>query len=420
MATLKPKGRSFDQTKSMVRSALQAKYPTANYVSIDDIHQDTVMFSVETANANPRSASYAASYSIDGDGTVTLGEVNAVVSGKTYETVATFSIESPEFEASDFSATDTTSEIVKPCLIFRCGKYPEKNLPEYTQSDADFHLIPAINNGGLRLEDLHPRIDPKTGEIVPNRWTGKLGKGGLNAWRVGDDIYANVSFSRIMAEAFKGEKPSLSISINPITKMPRELSLVDIGHIEGAGVLAAFSASEETPKPVRKGAGMSTFKEKFAKLLGITEAEVETGVSEFSGADTTALEARLKQVESENAALKQGQSTFSAVTAATQAAAIADSLIRGGTATSAEREGLVSQFTQTLTADNGANFNATTGAVEYGPVTTAVLARESARPQLKLVTPDSTFSILEPNRTAEPEVIDSQAIYASRKAGAGK
>lgn len=408
---IKPKGRSFDQTRSLVSDALKLLYPSAGYTWINELYSDVVIFSVENSNANPRSTTYAANYTVSASNAVSVKDVQQVTAKKVYESVAVFSIDVPDFDTADFSGD---GEIVKDCLLFRCGDYPDKGLRDYTPEKADFALLP--NLPGLRLEALHPKIDPVTGES-DSEWSGKLGKGVVDARRVGDDVFGRVSFSQEVVAALKGTKPALSISIHTATGKPVELSLVDVPRIAGAGVLAEFSGGNPEPKKespkVRKGASMS-LKDKLAEMLGLSKKEVEDGMSEFSN-ENPEVAAELADLKVKYEALKQGHSTFSAVSVSQFANQIADSIIVAEKATPAERDALVSHFSATLTADNGVtSFSAETGLPEYGPLTKAAIAREMARPALNLGI--SQFYAVKPEGE-KPKMRSSSEIYADRNGG---
>lgn len=393
--TIKTKGRSHDEIRSLVRDELKAQTPAASYLWVSDMYDGSAIYTMEDAQGT--SSKYSASYSISKEGKVTISDVVEVIAKQVYEAVSSFSVEMPSLDSSEFAAG---SEIIKPVRLFKCGVYPDRACKEITHSDADNIIIPGCV--GLKLEVEHLKKSP---------FSGKMGRV-ISATRNGDYIDGEVAFAGWMGDAFSGETPKVSIHLDA-HKKPIELSMVCDPRVTEAGLMSAFNASEEKPEPVRRGSVMNLFSV-IAEKLGLKESEVKEGLSsEFASANTE-LVSRMTALEAENLSLKQAQSTFSAATAASQASSIADTLIRNGKATPAERDGLTSLFSATLAADNGSTFSAT-GAVEYGPLTSAAIAREEARPSLNLITTDSVFSAIQVDSETQPVVPNTAEIFAARK-----
>lgn len=403
MAEIKLKGRSFDQIRRLVSDALKVQYPNASWVWIKDegLYGDTVIYTVEMETGNPRKQTYVASYSIDKTNVVTLADIKPAQIKQSVE-VASFSCEIPEFTEADFSAAG--DEIVKPCLLFKAGDYTETRGINVTIQDLDSIVIPNFTN--IKIEDEHPILK---GRRKPSKWSGKIGRV-VNTWRVDDTLYGNVAFSKWVGEAFKGERPSLSISLDPKTKHPREVSLVDDPYFEEAGVLSAFSVDPEQVEEPRKGKPMSNFFGTLAEKLGLSKAEVESEMAEFSKADTSALEARLKAVEAENVTLKQGLSTFSAVQSAD---ALANKVLQAKKIIPAQFESVRAAFAKAIEQD-GANFS------NDGSATKTLESVFESMPEHSFYKPAdfSSFS-LAPMGGAEPvKFKDSESVMAQLNGGA--
>ena len=406
--TIPPKGLSFDEIRSRIREGLKTVHPDASYISMDEIYSDSVLYSVEKygSNLTPSSSkNYHATYSIGKDGSPTIGDPTEVKKKAVYEAVSVFAVEMPELDASEFSGS---ASIIKPVRLFKCGAYPDRACKEITHSDADNIIIPGC--AGLKIEIEHLKQSP---------FSGKIGKV-LSATRNGDYIDGEVEFSSWVGAAFSGETPKVSIHLDA-NKKPVELSMVCDPRVTEAGLMSAFSAAtanEDKPEPVRKGSVMNLFS-KLAETLGLKESEVKEGLaSEFGNANPEQA-AEITALRSEITSLKQAQSTFSAVTVATQAEAIADTLIRDGKATPAEKVGLVSLFSATLTADGGSKFSAS-GAVEFGAITKAAMDRENARPSIPIVQEGSSFAAIQADSNATPITPDVQDIMEFRKTGGKK
>jgi hypothetical protein len=397
MAALKPKGRSFDETRALVRMALETKHGTGNgngYLWLSEIYPDMTIYTVEPKLG--KSVTYSATFSVAADGTVTLGEPVQVVRKNVYETV--------EFEM-DFTAEFSADEkgcVVKEALLFRLGDYPDKGF-SLDKAEAESIVIPAIK-AGLELE-----IEHKQDTV----FSGKLGKA-IDSWLVGDDLFGKVSFPAAVAGLLKGTKPQFSMKFDPVTKAPIELSIVKNPRITDAGLLAAFSESEK-PK-VRKGHAMS-FLDKLAELTGFKKADVEAEMKAEFSKDSSDLEAQLKAANAEIAALKQGVSTFGQVSAAQSAESYAKALLTAGKIVPAELASVTAAFSNALVADGGVKFSAT-GTLEEGPVTKAVKAAFEARPAMTLT--ETQFSVAPGEFKAGEKPMTADEVFAMRANGGKK
>jgi hypothetical protein len=396
MATLKPNGPSFDETRSLVRAALQAIQPSGNgtYVWIDQTYSDMVIYSVET---NSVTNQYAADYTIDKENKVTLGDPIPVVRKAVYEIVS-FDVDLPDLSEIEFSG----DVVCKDAILFKCGVYPDKGNFSLSQEEADEITIPALNQGvGSGIEVEHVK------GTVFSKLLGKVTK----AWRVGDFIYGTTEWPAEVAKLLKGKQPKFSISLNSVTKLPIEVSIVKNPRVVEAGVLTKFNKDSDDAPTERKGVVMSFFGT-LAEKLGLTKAEVESGVKAEFSQITDPLEAKITALEAENAALKQGQSTFTAAQSATTATQIVEGFLLKGKLTPAEKDAAIAAFSSALDADGGVQF--AEGKQSFGGVTSALLATYEARPTIPQF--GAGFSVV-PGESEGFKPQSASEVYANRQGG---
>lgn len=390
--TLKPKGLSFDATKQLVRAAISQAHSidvNRQWLYIEDIWPDgNVVYSI--SGGSESRTPQARTFSIDSNNNVTLSEAQKVIQQNSYQVVS-FSAGEVDFEDVNFDG----ETVVKSAILFECGNYPDKKF-SLSQLEADEIVIPAFA-AGVPVEVEH---------VEGSVFSGVIGKT-VKAWRDGNTIYGDIEWPVEVAKLLKGKKPKLSVGF-AADKSPREISIVKTPRIKSAGVLSAFT--EET-EPERKG-GMMSFFGTLAEKLGLTKAEVESGVKAEFSQITDPLEAKIKALETENAALKQGQSTFTAAQSASTATQIVEGFLLKGKLAPAEKDAAIAAFSKAIEADGGVQF--AEGKQSYGGVTSALLATYEARPIIPQL--GAGFSVV----SSSTEGFKAQTpaeIYANRQGG---
>lgn len=214
---------SFDETRALVSAKLaQGKTPDQR-PWIVDIYPSEVIWSSDYGKAYNK-----ASYTIDSEGKVTLGDTKKVIRATTYETV-TLSTEWFDLDQSD--EVIFSDHIVRNGKIFEAGEYKDKAF-----SITEDELAAAVAGFSPCDVDYQHVSGPLDGQL------GKLEK----VW-IGDDkksLFGSVSLPKWLDDILPIKK--VSATWDRAKKTIRGLALVTNPRVTDAAVMAAFAGSRHS------------------------------------------------------------------------------------------------------------------------------------------------------------------------------
>lgn len=325
---------SFREIEELIRPQLPK--PAEGYVWIADTFADKVVYVSEPKNGQTKR--YEVPYMID-NGAVKLGTSIEVVRRTVYEPIKA------TFTATNFSdAGDGYVEWEGP--IWEAGDYPDKKVK--ADENAIASLVKSFNTEGYGVNFGHTDDNVLThtkaanGELVP--LPPKENKVGYVASVRGEGktLFGKVRFKKWFCEEVGGEV-ACSAELYPDPYEFAGLGITLKPRVSKARLVAAFSASEEAPKPMndtltKEDVGfIQKLKALFSGGGGASEHPTAT--------ENTQLRAELDQVKAELAkfSTEQGSKT-EADRIRANAVAFADGLISTNKAIPSERDFIVSQF----------------------------------------------------------------------------
>lgn len=377
--------------------------PAKGYLSVVDIWPDTFVYSVYNPDKGTEST-YSRTYQIDLDGKPTLGTESVVRPVTTYEPVT--------FSGVEVGPATFADDRAHEARLFKIGEYPDKSF-SLTAEEADA-AVAAFAPTPILLE--HGRTA-----------VGRTEFGTLDSLRRdGDWLYGVTRMVDAAAKALKGSTPKLSMSWDRATKLPVEVSLVQVPRVAEAGLVAAFSGDGETggdsEKPARIGAAMVT--DFIKNLFGgkePTDAERAEFTQKLGGLDdipglkaaNAAKDAEIATLKAEIGTVKAGPSVASFAGRNAAERIVAD-LRKDGRLTPAEEPEAVAAFSQAIAA-GPAEFSNSGDLVETDLVK-ALKASYEKRPKLGLTERTSAeFSVgdgKEGGEAKKPGPLDATKITA--------
>lgn len=398
---------SHGDKRSMVRSALQSKVSPDSYVSIEDMFDDSVVY---TASGDVMKQ---APYKIDGD-TVSVGDGVPVRETKKYEPVTVST-----FEFSDGDGIEEGDMVRYPGVLFEAGDYPDKGV-KFDNTDLDNAI-----DGVVRI--------PNDLEHKRTILSGQLGFT-ENLRRVGSQILGDVLVPRWLRDRV-GNKISVSLAFNHAKQVVGN-ALTWNPRIQAAEVEAAFTEftqSSGTPGPT-KGARNGQVDMSKPEGKGVvrriidllTKAEAGESV-EFTLHDDPR-DAKIAELERKIEAMGKGpefsKSDESTDRAKAEAARIVEDYIKAGKVTPAERGAMISVFSNAILDDmgDGTIKFAADASETTGTRLDALKSATSARVSVITLRPSGAVTVFsndsdQGGSQSQPVVIDSAAAY---KAASGK
>lgn len=170
---------------------------------------------------------YEAPYSVDPDGTVTLG-----AGAEVREQTVYWPADEAAF-ASFSDATDATGRVRRSGLIFRAGRYPERPIREITEDDLDA-IARSVPDGGAPIILDHNEHGFLTAALESD------GARLLRAWRVGDELHGEVEVPGWFAAAARDLRWRVSVGLDSTLRAIRELSFVKNPRVADAALFSSL------------------------------------------------------------------------------------------------------------------------------------------------------------------------------------
>ena len=131
-------------------------------------------------------------------------------------------------------AVDQGESLLIPALLSRTGSYPDKNV-SFSAADFD-RAIARFSGVSLNYNHKAGPLDGRLGQLQ-------------TIWREGEILFGNIRAPKWVLQALRGprgDRPKLSAEWELQGKLLNGLAWTDNPRIEGAGLIAAFSASVAT------------------------------------------------------------------------------------------------------------------------------------------------------------------------------
>jgi post-segregation antitoxin (ccd killing protein) len=369
--------RSFNDIRRLVCEALPKPSKTDGYTYIKDIATEWVVW-------YDSGKYFKASYVIDDNNKVTLGDKTEVVERTVYDPVVM------RVFAASADSVEWTGK------IFEANDYPDKKA-SYTESDLDA-FVESFEPVELNLEHLGVLYGEAT---VLDGKLGSLEK----IWRTGSELFGLAKVPEWLDTALDKAERKVSVEIDNIAKRITGIALVCTPRVSDAALMAAFKASKSnSPDQGDKsriadpsaGGKPMTLKERFTalftggqvpkdiqeKIEGIIADEQAPIPPETAPAPVTTDPQLAEQVKGYKAQVE----AMSTAALAREASAFAEEQIKNQKAVPAQKDHIAAMFTTAIKADAaGKSVFSDTGTLVEGDNVKALKAMFEAQPSHKLL-----------------------------------
>lgn len=347
-------GLSFDDIRKLLSDAIGERYTggAEGGCYVTDVYPSAVVYS---EYGGGESKTFKASYIIEADGGVTLGEPVAVARKTSYEPVvqmAAFSMDdlddgrqTTDDGTSTQAQGEETEYVVRWGKIFEAGEYPDKGfaLTAEEMASAAAEFVP-VNIGYEHFPQDHPLKD-------------KLGE--LREVKVAEDgvtLLGGVAMPAWLDKVLPPAKRMVSTVWDRATKQLKGLDLTGKPRVSDAALMSAYAEFAESLSRTMDDGLLTMDKseteaEKMSDKEKIETEKIDAPMGEENGQALAEMQAALSKSDADRAALAAQVETLSADKRQRDSEAFADGVIAEKKALPAEKSSMAALFSQAVLDD---------------------------------------------------------------------